>query len=141
MINKIVEAIGLALNAEFGSDINIYTEKVEQGLQKPCFFIACVNQARQLWRGRMYRRENQFCLQYFPADIGRVREECNAVAERLFSCLEFLPVGAKKLRGCKMHYEIIDNTLHFFVNYDFLAEQAQDTPAMTELAEQVGVRE
>ena len=34
MINKIVEAIGLALNAEFGGDINIYTEKVERSEER-----------------------------------------------------------------------------------------------------------
>jgi len=40
MINSIIEAISIALNAEFGDDFTTYTEKEEQGLKEPCFFIS-----------------------------------------------------------------------------------------------------
>ena len=40
MINSIIEAISIALNAEFGDDYTTYTEEQEQGLKEPCFFIS-----------------------------------------------------------------------------------------------------
>ena len=43
MINKIIDGISVAINAEFGDDYEIYTESVEQGLNEPCFSILCLN--------------------------------------------------------------------------------------------------
>ena len=40
MLNEIVQGIARRLNAAFGDDYEIYQNKVEQGLQEPCFFIA-----------------------------------------------------------------------------------------------------
>ena len=116
MINSIITAISQALNTEFGDDYAIYAEDVAQGLQEPCFFIACINPTSRLFLNRRYFRSNQFCLQYFPADINRAREECNAVAERLYWCLEWISVAGDLTRDTHMRYEVIDNVLYFFVN-------------------------
>ena len=43
MINKIIDGISIALNAEFGNDYEIYTDNIEQGLKEPCFSIVCLN--------------------------------------------------------------------------------------------------
>ena len=40
MINSIIEAISISLNAEFGDDYTTYTESIEQGLNKPCFLCS-----------------------------------------------------------------------------------------------------
>lgn len=140
MINELIAAISQALNAEFGDDYTIYSEEVVQGLQEPCFFIACINPTNELFLNKRYFRENQFCLQYFPADTMRAREECNAVAERLYWCLEHISVAGDLLRGTKMRYEVVDDVLNFFVNYDLFVERLENTPTMTELSKNVNLK-
>jgi len=43
MINSIIEAISVALNTEFGDRYDIHRERLEQGLEEPCFFIFCIH--------------------------------------------------------------------------------------------------
>ena len=82
MIRSITEAVCIALSVEFGDGYTIYTESVEQGLKEPCFFVSCIHSAGRKFPGRRYFRENQFCIQYLPADRDREAEECSTVAER-----------------------------------------------------------
>lgn len=140
MINSIIESISISLNAEFGDDYTTYAESVEQDLEEPCFFVFCINPTNRLFLGKRYFRENQFCLQYFPADKGRAREECNAVAERLYSCLEYITVTGDLVRGTKMKYEIVDGVLNFFVNYDLFVYKVTASDAMEEISEKVTVK-
>lgn len=140
MINSIIESISISLNAEFGDEYITYTESVEQGLNKPCFFLFCVNSTNRVFLGKRYLRENQFCLQYLPADEGRANEECNAVAKRLFSCLEYITVTGDLVRGTKMKYEIVDGVLNFFVNYDLFVYKVEPVDAMEEISEKVTVK-
>ena len=140
MINSIIAAVSVALNAEFGNEYTIYTEEVKQGLEEPCFFIACINPTHRLFRGKRYFRANQFALQYFPANTDRAREECNAVAERLYLCLEYISVAGDLTRGTQMHFEVIDGVLNFFVNYDMFVYKLEDTPVMAELSENVNLK-
>ena len=140
MINSIITAISVALNAEFGNEYTIYTEEVKQGLEEPCFFIAFINPTNRLFRGKRYFRANQFALQYFPANTDRAREECNAVAERLYCCLEYISVAGDLTRGTQMHFEVIDGVLNFFVNYDMFIYRLEDTPIMEELSENVSLK-
>lgn len=137
MINSILEAISIALNAEFGDDYKIYTEDVKQGLTEPCFFIYCVNPTHTLYLGlkdspQRYYRENQFCIQYFPADAQGKKEECNTVAERLEFCLEWITVADDLVMGSKMQYEVVDGILFFFVNYNLFVRKETDSTAMEE---------
>ena len=140
MINSIIEAISISLYAEFGDDYAVYTESVEQGLKEPCFFVFCQNPTNRLFIGKRYFRENQFCLQYFPADKDRAKEECNAVAERLYSCLEYITVTGDLVRGTKMNVEVVDGVLNFFVNYDLFVYKAEPFDAMEEISKDVNVK-
>jgi len=141
MINSIIESISISLNAEFGDGYTIYTESVGQGLQEPCFFVSCINPSSRPFLGKRYFRENQFCLQYFPADTDRAREECNAVAERLYTCLEYISVAGNLTRGTKMSYEVVDDVLNFFVNYDMFVYKAATSDAMEDLSQNVTMKE
>lgn len=140
MINSIIEAISISLNAEFGDDYTTYTESIEQGLNKPCFFVFCINPTNRVFFGKRYFRQNQFCIQFFPADESRANEDCNAVAERLFSCLEYITVTEDLVRGTKMKYEIVDGVLNFFVNYDMFVYKVEPSDAMEEISENVSVK-
>lgn len=140
MINSIIESISISLYTEFGDDYTIYTESIEQGLQEPCFFVFCINPTNQLFLGKRYFRENGFCLQYFPKDENQAKQEGNAVAERLYSCLEYISVSGKLLRGTKMKYQIVDGVLNFFVNYDFFVYKTVDLNIMEKLSKNVTVK-
>ncbi len=133
MINSIIELISISLDAEFGEGYTNYTESVEQKLTEPCFFISCLKSESRPFLGRRYFSENQFCIQYFPVDKDREKEECNAVAERLFSCLEYVEVTGDLIRGTKMKGEVVDGVLNFFVNYDFFFYKAADPIPMETL--------
>lgn len=140
MINSIIESIGVSLNAEFGDEYIIYTESIEQGLSESCFFLFCINPTSRVFLKNRYFRENQFCIQYFPDDKDRAKEECNAVAERLFLCLEYITVTGDLVRGTKMKYEIIDGVLNFFVNYDLFVYKVVTPDVMEEISENVTMK-
>lgn len=140
MINSILESISISLNSEFGDDYAVYMESIEQDLKKSCFFVLCMNSAGKAFSGQRYFRENQFCLQFFPADRDRAREESNAIAERLFSCLEYITVTGNLLRGTKMKCEVIDEVLNFFVNYDLFVYKETASNVMEEISQDVTVK-
>ena len=135
MIEALTKAISIALHGEFGDSYKNYTEEVRQGLKEPCFFISCVHPTYTLFRGSRYRKENQFCIQYFPKNPCRAQEESNQVAERLFACLEIIRIDNRKIRGTKMEYEEVDGILNFFVHYDVFVQKQQDLVPMEELLE------
>ena len=137
MINSIIASISISLNAEFGDEYTTYTESVEQGLKEPCFFLSCINPTTRVFLGKRYFRENQFCIQYIPSAKDRAKEECNAVAERLFLCLEYITVGDDLMRGAKMKYEVVDSVLNFFVNYDLFVYKITVSNVMEEISADV----
>ena len=141
MINSIIESISISLNAEFGDKYKIHREEKRQGLKEPCFFIQCLNPTEELFFWKRYFRKNQFCIQYFPENKLHGKEECYAVGERLFSCLEYLDVGGDLVMGTKRKYEVVDGILHFFVNYDlFVYKVAEPVPFMEEVSSETHVK-
>lgn len=132
MKNSIIEAISTALDAEFGEKYEIHMEEIKQGLKEPCFFIVSLNPTTELFLGKRYFKTNNFCIQYFPESAKKQRE-CNDVAERMNWCLEYIIVDGDKCRGTKMHHEVVDGALNFFVNYDFFAYKHEVSQAMGEM--------
>ena len=116
-IKELIDAIAEALFQEFGSDYEIYTENVEQGLTEPCFLIRCLNPTKNVFLGRCYKRTNQFAIQYIPSTTEPI-EECNNVMERLFECLENVILSDKPIHGTDLNGEITDGILTFKVNYN-----------------------
>lgn len=141
MINAIVEAVSVALNAEFGDGCEIHMEEMEQGLKEPCFFVFCLNPARiPFLRGR-YLGTCRLCVQYFPAG-GEKQRECNSVAERLWQCLEFVTVGGdgRLVMGTKMNSEMADGVLNFFVSYSWIARRTEREAPMDGLVSSTDVK-
>lgn len=133
MIEDIIDGISVALNSEFGDGYKTYTEEERQNMVDPCFFVMCLNPTHNLFLMRRYFRENTFVIQYFPQNKNRKREECNAVAERLTMCLEWITVTNDPVMASRMHYEIIDGVLNFFVNYNFFVRRNEDKTPMETL--------
>lgn len=130
MINKIIDGISVAINAEFGDAYEIYTEGTEQGLTEPCFSVVCLNPKIEQFLGKRYYRTNQFCVHYFPSTAEK-RAECYSVVDRLFTALEYIEIDGDKCRGTSVNSEITDGVLHFFINYDmFVYKELEQTPVM-----------
>lgn len=142
MIQEIIEAISIALNAEFGDGYTNYTEEVEQGLKTPCFFITCVNPSIRPFPSKRYLAHHLFCIQYIPSDgSSGTKAECNNVGERLESCLEYIGGDDSPIRGTEMHFEVTDGILDFFVNYDLFVRKIVDkSPEMRELRRSISVK-
>ena len=131
-IQNLIDAIAEALFQEFGSDYEYYTEKVEQGLNEPCFLIRCINPTKNLFLGRCYKRTNQFSIQYIPSTAD-ANEECTSVLERLFECLENVILSGKPIHGTELHGEITDGILTFTVNYDGFVLKTEEQYSMEDL--------
>ena len=144
MINSIIRTISITLDAEFDEkEYSFHMEEMKQDLKEPCFFIACLNPTHELFLGKRYFRQNQFVIQYFPESTEELQSECNAVAERMTWCLEYITVPGedKPIMGTKMKYRIIDGVLNFFVNYDCFVRRVEQNEAMETLESNTGVKE
>ncbi len=131
----------MALNDAFGDGYKIYQNDVEQGLKEPCFLIAVLRPERApLPGGRTLMRE-PLDIHYFPTEP-RNSAEMIAAAETMLQALDVivLPDG-DLIRGTSMRYEIVDNVLHFFVNFDHIILRRRGEPLMETLEVETGTTE
>lgn len=140
MVNKIIDAISVAINTAFGDEYEIYTESIRQGFKEPCFFIYNFNANNDLFLGERYYRENQFCINFFPTK-GNENEKCHAVAEKFYKSLEYLNVKGDLLRGTGMKHDILDSVLNFYVNYNLFEYKAVHTVPMGDISHNLRVKE
>ncbi len=125
MLNKIIDGIAIKLNQEFGDEYEIYKESVKQGLKEPCFFIVLLTATQTQVIGKRYFREQPFDIHYFPSTNDKNTEIFNVV-DKLNDALEYISMESDLLHGSKMHYEVVDGVLHFFVNYNFHVYKESD---------------
>ncbi|WP_027636928.1 phage tail terminator family protein [Clostridium butyricum] len=125
MINKIIKGISQKLDSEFNSKddkYTIYTESIEQGFDEPCFSIISLKPISTNLVGNRYKREYSFDIQYFPENE-QSNNEINEVIERLFTSLEYIRVDGNLVKGTKINGEIVDNVLHFFINFNMIIKK------------------
>lgn len=140
MINDLIDAISIKLNKVFGDGYEIHTKDIKQGLEEPCFFIKALNPNQNQMIGERYFRKNPFDIHYFPKEEGD-NEEINEVAEKLFDAMEYIQLlNGDLVRGTKMHYETIDNVLHFFVEFNVFVRKEKAIDKMEELSVKTDVR-
>lgn len=124
MVCKIIDSISIKLNKIFGDDYHIYGENVKQGFKTPAFYIHLISAAQEQFVGNRYYRRYPFDILYFPVKENN-NTELQDVAEELYFTLEFITLSDDSLlRGTKIHYEIEDGVLHFFVNYNVFVKKA-----------------
>lgn len=141
MVNDLIDGISIKLNQVFGDGKKIYSESVKQGLKEPCFFIAVLNPLQTQIIGNMYLRQQPFDVHYFPTIQGS-KNELHAMASDLFIALEYVTlINGDLVHGTKMNYEIVDDVLHFFVNYDMRIRKVETpTDSMGTLTVKNGVK-
>ncbi|HCP7239862.1 TPA: hypothetical protein OE977_003834, partial [Clostridioides difficile] len=116
MLNNIIDGISIKLDKTFGESYTIYSEDVEQGINEPCFFIVPLNPSKVSYPSGRTLKKNSFDVHYFPKSNDK-SFEINEIAEMLLEELEYIEIDGDLVRGTNMNFEIIDNVLHFFVDY------------------------
>lgn len=138
MLNEIIKGISAKLYVTFGDAYKIYQDNVEQGLREPCFFIVVLQPEITPMLGRRFIKRNPFDIQYFPTNP-RNNTEMFTVAERMMGALDFITLpGGDLLHGTRVNYEIVDNVLHFFVNYNLPMIKTAEETHMKTLETEVG---
>ena len=143
MTNGIIDGVCMAINAEFNAEADeyeIYTELVEQGMTKPCFSILLINSTITPSLKPRYFKTHQICVHYFP-ESSDIQAESNAVKDRLEQCLEYIMAGEDLIRGKDMSANLVEDVLHFFVNYDFYVTETGEEDAMETLETDVQAKE
>ena len=135
MINAIIKAIAKALDEQFNAEADayeIYDEEIKQDLQEPAFFIQSLNPSTDLFLGKRYLHRSHILIQYFPKSETDYQAECNDMGEQLIWIVEWITCEGddRPIRGSKMHYEVVDEVLNFFVNYDMFVYKVESTDAM-----------
>ncbi|MCI1999558.1 MAG: hypothetical protein LKJ75_02545 [Clostridia bacterium] len=132
MIEKIKTAIANAIRTVYSqNEYEIRTEDIEQGFKEPCFFIILLTQIHTQGLGTHFQRQYSFDVRFFPQH--RDKEQSEAVAEELYSLLEYIQVDDGYLRGTGMHSQTTDYVLHFFVDYSITGYVKNDDEYMEEV--------
>ncbi|HGT0002582.1 TPA: DUF6838 family protein [Clostridioides difficile] len=129
MLNNIIDGISVKLDKSFGEKYTIYSEDVEQGINEPCFFIVTLNPSKTPYPSGRELKKNSFDVHYFPHSEDK-NFEINEIAEMLLEELEYIEIDGDLVRGTNMNFEIIDNVLHFFVDYNYFTIKSNDTDKM-----------
>lgn len=130
----------MKLNATFGDEYEIFQNDVKQGLNEPCFFIAVLQPEITPMLGHRFIKRNPFDIQYFPANPGNNAEMFD-VAERMMEALDFISLpNGDLLHGTSVNYEIVDDVLHFFVNYNLSLIRSESKTPIETYSAQIGVK-
>lgn len=124
MVDKLITGIAQAIRGGFPEESYlIYTEKTEQGIQEPCFFILCVTQDHTAKLGGRFWLNTSFDVHYFP-EVGN--DESWKVAETLRELLEWIMVDGNLIRGTSINYRVEDEVFHFFIDYNLPMTHSKD---------------
>lgn len=121
MLNEVINGIAMQLDILFG--YKVYVDSIKQDLENPCFLIKAVATSQEQEVDRFYKRQQKFDVLYFPQDMENTTREIKRVIDELLLGLEYIKMGNDTIRGSKMHCEVVDGILHFFVNYDIRVEK------------------
>ena len=132
MINDIVAAIGSAIAKEY-PNTPIYREEVPQGQVEPGFYIHLLSPSHRLFFGNRYEKNHTFAIHYFP-DETTPRQDLYAMQDELVWALELIAFDERPIRGTGMRGEVVDDILHFLVDYNlFVYRQKEPLPKMETL--------
>ena len=138
MVTDLIDAISTKLYDEYG--ITIYVNDVKQGLRTPCFLISIIQPSiisvippRQLVR-------NPIVVQYV-SDSHKSKKELIDLGFELSQLLEYVTtVNGDLLRGTNRAYEIAEDILNFYIDYDFYIKTVDEAEKMNELDSEVNIK-
>lgn len=139
MISKLLDDISANLYAHFKTE-NIYLEQVEQKKEiTPCFFLMPISELDIALIGNRAKRNITIDVMY-KTETMEQRTELLTVANQLYSVLRFLyEIDENNEKTTKrvafansMRHEIVDDVLHFIVNYKVIVYYTEDPSAIME---------
>lgn len=139
LIKEIINGISKKIYGFYEGLYDIYVEDVEQGLQMPCFMINLISSDMRMILKPRYKFESVFNVIYF----GEGYKDCMDRGSELYDILEYITIkgfkrkgsidpGEDLIRGTKMNMDIINNILHFRVNYNLILQNKPDIIDMME---------
>lgn len=118
-MNDIVTGISQKLDSEFGETYTIYSEGIKQDLEEPCFFIDVLASNQEKQMRRAYKKTIDFDIHYFSDKEDNINSDCLEIADKLYQALEYIEVYGQKYRALKMKHEVVDNVLHFMLQFNY----------------------
>ena len=118
MTGKLRDGICRAINGEFGGDYRIYTEKIEQRFERPCFFVEVKSSDTQLFRGNRYHMQSRLLVTYYPLYTDK-NEDMAKTAQRLSQCLEVTEPDGSPLRCSSCSHTFEKDCLLTDIGFDF----------------------
>lgn len=131
MLSDIIDGVTIKLGELFPG-CSIYTDKAEQELQKPYFFVTISEMTEKPMLGQRYFRSTGVSIRYIPGACEAVSRELSQVLERLTNGMEYIRMADEALlRGTKMKGIISEEVLDFCVSYNlFVIKEKQKEEAM-----------
>ena len=136
MPEDIVESVCRNIKEEFG-DIPVYTERVVQGLEEPCFFVYMEESIYTRFFGERFFMQNKVAVKYF-AKYQTENSSCASVVERLCMILEQIECDGI-IRGTKPQCDIKEGILNFEIYYNFFVKK-KEKPEDTELMQSMKLK-
>lgn len=134
-IDGVVKAI-----RDSGMAYRIYTEKVEQGMKTPCFFVSCFNARSTDKFNTRVLKTHMISVKYFPNSETDAYSECMAVSDELVEALSMIEAGGSLVRvNGDIECNIIDGVLVCELEYQTLANRQEPEGEVMEILEQRGV--
>lgn len=133
MIQNIINGMIHAIREKYDETYSIYTETVEQDLQKSCFFIMCLNSTDEEKAGTRHCRTYPCIINYFPTSEDKAMQECLSVMDDLYQLLKIINTDIKKFRSKEMKAEIEEGVLKFQVTYSGFILAKKEEPLMEAL--------
>lgn len=137
-VNSIRDGVILAINNLF-PETYVFGEYIDQDFEAPCFYVKLLTVSHDHELDRRYKRSNSFDIHFFPAGPDYNLNAHN-MAENLYVALARVNIDGAIYKGTKMSHEIVDNVLHFFVDYNFLVTTPKNEIKMQTLKQEGNVR-
>ncbi|GGD95127.1 phage tail terminator family protein [Paenibacillus nasutitermitis] len=137
-INRIYEGLVAHLEELF-PEIDIYGEDGAGDGQPPCIIVKLAKVVQSQELNNRYRRMHTFDIAYKPA--GGTAGEISDIAERLYEHLALIGIEGARYHGTNMKHEVVENMLHFAVDYTFpvIKEQPRE-PLMQSMQVKEGTK-
>lgn len=120
-INDVRDGIIAAIKSKHPAS-SVYDEEIKQGLRPNSFRVKMLTGDQRKLMGRRHRRAHSFDVHYFSDSD----TEQQTTAEGLYGALGYIETPAGKVRATNMQHELVDDVLHFFVDYDFHVMREKD---------------
>lgn len=118
MTQKIALGISEKIKTAYPEEkYKIYTEEVEQGYLKPCFFVLPSNINHKRMINNRFKSKYSFSIHYYPESDTEKRKECFDVLEVLRLILEFVKVGEDLIHGFNIDSKLENGVLKFNIDY------------------------